>query len=71
MKYLRKCLDLLPLQLRSFFLYVCLTHIDVGSLEDLLGLLLDTAFLTGCLDLTISGVTYQDTPQHISVLHIS
>ena len=70
MKHLRKCFDSLP---SSFFLHVRLTHIDAGCLEDILDLLRDTAFLTGCLNLTLSRVTYQDAPQpeHTSASHAS
>ena len=71
MKHLWKCLDLLSLQPCSFFLQACLTHINARSLEDLLSLLLNTAFLTSCLNLTMLGVTYQDAPQCTPVLHIS
>jgi len=71
MTHLRKCFNSLPPLPRSFFCYVRLTHIDAGCLEDILGLLLDTAFLTGCLDLTLSGVTYQDVPQRTSASHAS
>jgi hypothetical protein len=67
MKQLQQCCHFLLKRLLSFFTHIHLTHINAAELEALHGIFLNMAIETGCLDLTLSWVTYQEAPHHSSV----
>lgn len=63
MKYLYRCFNEFPLQPRTFFRHVRLTDVETRNVGDLLQLLALTVFRTGCPDVTMTHVTYQEAPR--------
>ena len=70
-QYLKRCFDSLPPDSRTFVRSVCLTHIMANSLDEVLALLQGTVLLTSCLHVTLSDVTFAETPRPASVSHAS
>jgi hypothetical protein len=64
MAYLRKFLDSLPPHPRPFFPRVHLIHVNAGSLRDLLTFVQYAVLLTGCSDLVLSDVAYEEPRGH-------